>query len=768
MEIVVKGDKMDEKKAELKICVRKGTSQIGGCVTEIQSNRAKILIDFGEDLDEEKKTKETPQIEGLTCGKPDYDAVFITHSHQDHIGLIDQILPEIPVYVEEKSYKIYELTCAFTGKSCRKNVCLVKEQKNREYEPILVKDMQVQYYKVDHSAYNSAMLLITCGKKRILHTGDFRSHGYKGKDFEPTLRKIRRHGEIDCLITEGTVLGRGDEKYQTEDELRHEATRLFQKYNQVFVLQSSTNIDRITSFCKASFATKKKFIEDVFTANITMELGGRIPNPAFDGNKVSVWRPFKYNDKPREFKEKYVEPLEKYKRTENVYGDYCMLVKTSMYEDIKMLVEKGKAQNACLVYSMWHGYLDKPETKQFVEQVKALGIDFAEIHTSGHADLETMKKVEKILKPKKVIVIHTQEPEKARAVFPKAITVKDGERIVIQEGMEVKEFIQRYLNKKGYFYRLRGKPGKEQMLVYYHGVKILELNGGKTLVPSIQFYLPNSKNNAPENVPEQAMQDYINMIGDNAPFEIYHKGEIYSDYKEFYCYCKTLNSKAKESVRFIGKDISNITKKELEKIEEILERRIRVYSNEEQNEKDFGPTTKDANGKEEKIYQLDLMNILNNSKEKAKILPSPVFKDTTVPLEMEYGIQTSERKKRINISIPEGRIDNVCIDGDTVNLVEIKIGTKVIDGANGIHKHLLDIAYCCKKHSIIQLQDFKQLIQERNAILESYQLENPINPNVEKLEYNIICGYKDQREKEAVEKLLEEIYSQNIREVIKR
>ena len=88
---------------EIQIRILKGTKQIGGCITEVQSKQAKILIDFGEDLDEEKKT--APQIEGLTCGEPTYDAVFITHSHQDHIGLIDQILPEIPVYVEEKSKK---------------------------------------------------------------------------------------------------------------------------------------------------------------------------------------------------------------------------------------------------------------------------------------------------------------------------------------------------------------------------------------------------------------------------------------------------------------------------------------------------------------------------------------------------------------------------------------------------------------------------------------------------------------------------------------
>ena len=80
--------------------------------------------------------------------KPKYDAVFITHSHQDHIGLIDYVLPEIPVYVEEKSRKIYELTCAFTGKKCRENIkSVVWDEWYKEYVDIPVKDMIIKYYK---------------------------------------------------------------------------------------------------------------------------------------------------------------------------------------------------------------------------------------------------------------------------------------------------------------------------------------------------------------------------------------------------------------------------------------------------------------------------------------------------------------------------------------------------------------------------------------------------------------------------------------------
>lgn len=87
----------------MKVRIIKGTNQIGGCITEVTSNNGtKIIIDFGEDLvdDNEKEPKQNPNIDGLTFGTKKYDAVFITHSHSDHIGLINYILEDIPVYVE--------------------------------------------------------------------------------------------------------------------------------------------------------------------------------------------------------------------------------------------------------------------------------------------------------------------------------------------------------------------------------------------------------------------------------------------------------------------------------------------------------------------------------------------------------------------------------------------------------------------------------------------------------------------------------------------
>ena len=54
----------------MKLRVLKGTNQIGGCITEIVSDKGtKIIIDLGEDLPDDNSLKsENPNIDGLTTG----------------------------------------------------------------------------------------------------------------------------------------------------------------------------------------------------------------------------------------------------------------------------------------------------------------------------------------------------------------------------------------------------------------------------------------------------------------------------------------------------------------------------------------------------------------------------------------------------------------------------------------------------------------------------------------------------------------------------
>ncbi len=289
----------------MQVKILKGTNQIGGVFTEISSKEAKIIIDFGDDLDGVKRLE---NIEGLTTGEPAYDGVFITHNHQDHMGRIDDILEDIPVYMSDLSRKIFETVFCFSknkGKIHRKTIDL------EEGKTITIKDMKITPYIVDHSAYNSFMLLIETEGKRILHTGDFRNHEYKGVLLEGTLKKI---GKIDLLITEGTTFSREQVKSKTELELVDDIVEKTKNYDQVLMLMSTTNIDRVTTMQKVANRTGKTVIHDIVLSNVLQLVTQKIPN-ALNSKNVGVYLPGNvYIKRDKEEYKKYVKRYRKVKR----------------------------------------------------------------------------------------------------------------------------------------------------------------------------------------------------------------------------------------------------------------------------------------------------------------------------------------------------------------------------------------------------------------------------------------------------------------------
>jgi ribonuclease J len=407
----------------MKVKIIKGTNQIGGSITEIASKKGtKILIDFGCDLD--KKITNVPNIDFNQ-----YSAVFITHNHEDHIGLINDIPDNIPIYVEETSLEIYKIFLDF----CNKDNIKRKINTFKINDKIQINDICVTSYITDHSAFNSLMYLVECDSKRLLHTGDFRTNGYKGKLVKPIMKKIKK---VDILVMEGTTLSRGNFKNKTEYELYESILETVKNYRQILILQSSTNIDRITTMYKALRDGEKIFVEDAFTANIAIylnDLGYKIPNPkTFED--VYSFVPFsrsEYHELCKSsFYNKYILPLNKDAHIEILKKDFGLMVKQSMLKDIAMYYKKGYLNNACLIYSMWDGYKEKEDTKKFLEEIKSMNIDIVTHHTSGHSDNYARNIILNNVEYDYLIPIHTTEKEKFKK-YKNAYILDDGEELEI-------------------------------------------------------------------------------------------------------------------------------------------------------------------------------------------------------------------------------------------------------------------------------------------------------------------------------------------------
>lgn len=73
--------------------------------------------------------------------------------------------------------------------------------------------------------------------------------------------------------------------------------------------------------------------------------------------------------------------------------------------------------NSLLIYSMWSGYLDKAHPaldeykSKFINNALKSGCRIVNLHTSGHASIDTIKKVCEITGAKNIIPIHSETPD---------------------------------------------------------------------------------------------------------------------------------------------------------------------------------------------------------------------------------------------------------------------------------------------------------------------------------------------------------------------
>ncbi|MFA6987973.1 MAG: MBL fold metallo-hydrolase [Acholeplasmataceae bacterium] len=393
----------------MRITIHRGIDQIGGCITEIATDNSKILIDLGQNLPNGEGVinddfANSDAIEKITKG---IDAIFYTHYHGDHLGLFHLVPNSITQYIGKVAKRV--ALCKHQRLSFIKDR---KEQSEKEIDRIEamqsfdsqqiinIGDIKIIPYFVSHSAYDAYMFLIEVNGTRIFHTGDFREHGYLGKGLLPTIEKlILKQGKIDFLITEGTMLARLDERVRHENELKKEVVELMKQNKNVFVLCSSTDMERLATFHAANQKMNDRpFVCDDFQESVLeifSDTAGK-KSTLFDFEKPYIFR--KDNEK-----------LINWMKDKG----FCMLVRaTDKFDDytefLLPLLEKDKT---ILIYSMWKEYINPQSNhanKKYLDFIDKFS-KVNKIHTSGHASAECLADVCNLVNPKTgIIPIHSE------------------------------------------------------------------------------------------------------------------------------------------------------------------------------------------------------------------------------------------------------------------------------------------------------------------------------------------------------------------------
>lgn len=381
-------------------------------------------------IDEEKtnKIQVMPKVRGLY--KDDVksiDAILISHGHGDHVGLIEAVNPEIPIFIGEKALKILNVTSQFTGGKFVENPVNYFISGHE----FIIGDFSVTPYLVDHSGFDAYAFVIKADNKCIVYTGDLRDHGRKKKATDYFIKNIPTGN--DALLIEGTMMSRIGEVVETEENIEKKAYDFMKsKANPVFVLQASTNIDRLVGMYRVAKRSGRIFVMDIFTAHIVAQLDSSIPKPG-EFKDVRVFYP--YHLTKRMFKDaegkRLMKQFNQYWISRRELGrrnDYCMLIRESMLSDLQHI---QNIEGSGFIYSMWSGYKKQEKMKRILEYSKLNNMKMIDLHTSGHASVESLQKIICSVEPKNLIPIHTENPNLFAEKFAKVHIAKNGEIISV-------------------------------------------------------------------------------------------------------------------------------------------------------------------------------------------------------------------------------------------------------------------------------------------------------------------------------------------------
>ena len=391
----------------MNIIIHRGTHQIGGSAIEISTASTRIILDFGNELSlDEKYTPIDLDIGGVTKGIPDCDGIVISHYHMDHLGQLTSVLPEVPLYMGELSKEVAMISAEYQDKNLY--LRLLGANTFRGGEAFTIGDIRIRPLVIDHSAADSYMFVIEAEGKHVLYTGDFRMHGLRHHILDQLVNTYI--GEVDVLITEGTSLSRDADKYISEAAVLDDISSYIQDGKYVFIMCSSTNIDRIMGIWQ-NMPTDKVLICDAYQKRI---LDTMINNVYYES---SLYR-------------RHDSPLVLNKGSyPKYYMDHGFVSLVRGTENFISQIKEFPKDDVRIIYSMWTGYIEENLALKTLLETYPTYI----CHASGHVSKDDLIKFIELVNPDAIIPVHTDNPERLEELVPhrNVYIVNDNEPFII-------------------------------------------------------------------------------------------------------------------------------------------------------------------------------------------------------------------------------------------------------------------------------------------------------------------------------------------------
>ena len=390
---------MNKNLIETKIIVLGGLGEVGKNMYCVMHGDEIVIIDAGVSFADDSLLGIDYILPDYTFLKQNQDkikALIITHGHEDHIGGIPFLLQAV------------NIPAIYAPNQAKELIALKLQDRNIRYDNLFVytdkdilkfKNIEVEFFRTTHSIPDSHGIVVSTPNGRIVTTGDFKF------DFTPIgpmadLHKMAEIGKkgVDLLISDSTnALNEG--MSVSETKVDNALNEIFDKHenNRIIIATFASNIYRLKHIIETCYNHGRKLC--VFGRSMENNIEISIKGGYINHKDILVTPEEANSLKPKEVAilctGSQGEPLAALSRIANNSHKQIKL----RPDDIVVFSSSPIPGNALSI--------GRTINKLYLQGVKVYtNTSLNDIHTSGHANIEELKLMIRLIMPKYLMPFH--------------------------------------------------------------------------------------------------------------------------------------------------------------------------------------------------------------------------------------------------------------------------------------------------------------------------------------------------------------------------
>jgi len=205
--------------------------------------------------------KMLPDLGFIADHKDQIEAVLITHGHEDHIGALPWVLPQLdpatPVFASRFTTELVRHRLQEHGLWNAERVTVFGPEKRFNVGPF-----ETQALRVTHSIPDCASVALRCEAGTVLHTADWKidDEPMDGEHFDKAGFEALGNDGVDLMLSDSTnVMSPGHTKSEAE-AARQIARRVEAWPGRVIVTLFASNLHRVRGLAQVAKATGRRLV----------------------------------------------------------------------------------------------------------------------------------------------------------------------------------------------------------------------------------------------------------------------------------------------------------------------------------------------------------------------------------------------------------------------------------------------------------------------------------------------------------------------------